>query len=57
MLLTYTILDTPKAYELLVREIPEAPQTGQALPILLDYGQKLDDKTLLLKTPHTLDAP
>lgn len=51
------MVGTPKAYELLVREIPKSPKTVEALPILPGSLQELDDKALLLKTPRTLNAP
>lgn len=41
-------------YELLIRGIPEAPKTTQALAIPLGCPSESDDMTLLLRTPHTL---
>lgn len=41
-------------FELLVRGIPETLTTIQAIVITLAYTLELEDKTLLLRTPHTL---
>lgn len=40
-------------YKLLVREVPEAPQTIQATVIALDWPPELRDKTNLLKIDTT----
>lgn len=40
--------------ELLVSKAPKAPKTRQVLAFLPGFPPELDDKVLLLKTPHTL---
>lgn len=42
--------------ELLIRKIPGAPKTTQALAIPLGRPPESDDATLLLRTPHILIA-
>lgn len=50
---SYAGCDIP-SYKLLAKKAPGVFKTIQVLVISLGYLSELDDKTLLMKTPHIL---